>query len=245
MAPGWRLTYTGLALLIMAGLGFSLAGTIRGFFIDHQRSELLQESIVAGDMIAPLIAKGADREALEPVAERLSAALAARVTVIAADGTVLVDSDQDAATMENHRGRPEIEEAFRAGTGSSFRTSTTMDAQYFYAAEAIENGSFVVRLAVPLNAIDSLVRDIQQQVLAAAFLAAVLMSGAGWFVARRIAEALNDMRRQAAAIAAGNLDAAVVPARTQELGDLGRAFNSMTEQMRSTVTELERVRDSP
>ena len=58
------LTYTGLALLIMAGLGFSLAGTIRGFFIDRQRTELLQESIVAGDVIAPLIANGADREAL-------------------------------------------------------------------------------------------------------------------------------------------------------------------------------------
>jgi len=236
------LTYTGLALLIMAGLGFSLAGTIRGFFISHQRSELLQESIVASDVIAPLVARGADREVLQQVTDRLSASLAARVTVIAEDGTVLVDSDHDTATMENHRGRPEIEEAFRAGTGSSFRSSTTMDAQYFYAARAVENGSFVVRLAVPLNAIDSLVREIQRQVLAAALLAAMLMSGAGWFVARRISEALTDMRGQAAAVAAGNLDAAVVPARTQELGDLGRAFNSMTEQLRSTVTELERVR---
>jgi two-component system, OmpR family, phosphate regulon sensor histidine kinase PhoR len=236
------LTYTGLALLIMAGLGISLAGTIRDFFVNHQRSELLQESIVASDVIAPLVARGADREALQPVAERLSASLAARITVIAEDGTVLVDSDHDTATMENHRGRPEIEEDFRAGTGSSFRTSTTMDAQYFYAARAVENGSFVVRLAVPLNAIDSLVRDIQRQVRAAALLAAVLMSGAGWFFARRISEALSDMRGQAAAVAAGNLDATVVPARTQELGDLGRAFNSMTEQLRSTVTELERVR---
>ncbi len=52
------LTYTGLALLIMAGLGFSLAGTIRGFFINHQRSELLQESIVASDVIAPLVGQG-------------------------------------------------------------------------------------------------------------------------------------------------------------------------------------------
>src|SRR5215212_538442 len=175
------------------------------FFVNHQRSELLQESIVASDVIAPLVAKGADREELQPVAEQLSASLAARVTVIAEDGTVLVDSDHDTATMENHRGRPEIEEAFRAGTGSSFRSSTTMDAQYFYAARAVENGSFVVRLAVPLNAIDSLVREIQRQVLAAALLAAVLMSGAGWFVARRISEALTNMCGQAAAVAAGNL----------------------------------------
>jgi two-component system phosphate regulon sensor histidine kinase PhoR len=117
-----------------------------------------------------------------------------------------------------------------------------MGAEYYFAARLIDNGSFVVRLGVPLGAIETLVQDIQRQVLAAALIAAVLMSGAGWFVARRIAEALNDMRGQAAAVAAGRLDAAVVPARTQELGDLGRAFNSMTEQLRSTVTELERVR---
>ncbi len=236
------LTYTGLALLIMAGLGFSLAGTIRDFFVNHQRTELLQETLVASDVIAPLVNSGAGRQALEPAAERLSTALAARVTVIAADGSVLVDSDQDAATMENHRGRSEIAEALRSGTGSSFRTSTTMGAEYFFAARSIENGSFVVRLGVPLDAVDRLVLDIQDQVLAAALIAAVLMSGAGWFVARRIAEALNDMRGQAAAVAAGRLDATVEPARTQELGDLGRAFNSMTEQLRSTVTELERVR---
>ena len=48
------LTYTGLALLIMAGLGFSLAGTIRDFFVNHQRTELLQETVIAGDVIAPL-----------------------------------------------------------------------------------------------------------------------------------------------------------------------------------------------
>jgi two-component system, OmpR family, phosphate regulon sensor histidine kinase PhoR len=236
------LTYTGLALLIMAGLGISLAGTIRDFFVNHQRTELLQETLVASDVVAPLVMSGAGRGALEPVAEQLSSSLGARVTVIAADGTVLVDSDQDAATMENHRGRPEIEDALRAGTGSSLRTSTTMGAEYFFAARSIDNSSFVVRLGVPLDAVDRLAGDIQRQVLVAALLAAVLMSGAGWFVARRIAEALNDMRGQAAAVAAGRLDAAVEPARTQELGDLGRAFNAMTEQLRSTVTELERVR---
>jgi two-component system phosphate regulon sensor histidine kinase PhoR len=226
----------------MAGLGFSLAGTIRDYFVNLERTELFQETLIAGNVIAPLVTSGADREALEREANQLSEALSARVTVIGADGSVLVDSEQDAATMENHRGRPEIEEALRSGTGSSFRSSTTMGADYYFAARLIDNGSFVVRLGVPLGAVETLVRDIQRQVIVAALVAAVLMSGAGWFVARRIAEALNDMRGQAAAVAAGRLDAAVVPARTQELGDLGRAFNSMTEQLRSTVTELERVR---
>ena len=43
-------------------------------------------------------------------------------------------------------------------------------------------------------------------------------------------------------VASGQLDAAVEPAPTQELGDLGRSFNAMTEQLRETLSELERVR---
>jgi two-component system phosphate regulon sensor histidine kinase PhoR len=61
-------------------------------------------------------------------------------------------------------------------------------------------------------------------------------------VARRIGEALDDIRGQVTAIAAGRLDASVEPAATRELGDLGRAFNTMTARLRSTVTELERMR---
>ena len=53
---------------------------------------------------------------------------------------------------------------------------------------------------------------------------------------------LAEIGGQAAAVAAGRLDATVDPAPTQELGDLGRAFNAMTAQLRNTVAELERVR---
>jgi two-component system, OmpR family, phosphate regulon sensor histidine kinase PhoR len=68
------------------------------------------------------------------------------------------------------------------------------------------------------------------------------MTGAGLFVARQIGTSLEAIRRQAAAVAAGQLDVSVEPAPTRELGDLGRAFNTMTETLKGTLTELERVR---
>ncbi len=52
--------------------------------------------------------------------------------------------------------------------------------------------------------------------------ARILMSGAGLFVARRETRALIELRRQAAAVAAGNLDVLVDPSPTRELSDLGR-----------------------
>ena len=62
------------------------------------------------------------------------AAGAAGVTLIARDGTVLVDSHEDAAAMDNHADRPEIIAAFRDGYGRSQRFSATRGEELTYVA---------------------------------------------------------------------------------------------------------------
>ena len=42
-----------------------------------------------------------------------------RLTLVEADGTVVCDSDADAAALENHADRPEIAQALASGAGSS------------------------------------------------------------------------------------------------------------------------------
>jgi two-component system phosphate regulon sensor histidine kinase PhoR len=226
----------------MAALGWSLAGTVRDFYLDRLEGDLLDETIVAGDILSPMLESGSSTEAIDAAADRLGESLNARLSVIGPDGKVLGDSERDAPLIENYGGRPEVEEAFRSGFGSSSRATASTGASYFFVARSIAGGKAVVRLGIPLAVVDGLVEDIQRQVLTASLIAAVLMTGAGWFVARRIAQSLAAIGGQAAAVAAGRLDATVDPAPTQELGDLGRAFNTMTAQLRNTVAELERVR---
>jgi len=50
--------------------------------------------------------------------------------VVRADGKVLVDSEANAAEMENHRTRPELMQAFRAKAGSSIRRSATIGVSF-------------------------------------------------------------------------------------------------------------------
>ena len=69
-----------------------------------------------------------------------------RVTLVDADGNVIYDSEGDAATMENHADRPEIEDAFATGTGSDERTSSTLGKVMLYEAVLLDDGT-VVRLA--------------------------------------------------------------------------------------------------
>lgn len=69
-----------------------------------------------------------------------------RITLVGKDGDVLYDTDIDESKMEDHGDRPEIEEAFETGSGSSDRASSTLGEVMLYEAVRLADGS-VVRLA--------------------------------------------------------------------------------------------------
>ena len=64
-----------------------------------------------------------------------------RLTIIAPDGTVLLDSRTAADTMENHSGRPEIVQAGQNGTGESLRYSETLWNEMYYYAVRLNDGN--------------------------------------------------------------------------------------------------------
>ena len=72
--------------------------------------------------------------------------LETRVTHIAADGTVLYDSGNDEAVLENHKNRKEVQEALKNGTGQDVRKSDTIEENLYYYAIRMEDGT-VLRVA--------------------------------------------------------------------------------------------------
>lgn len=64
-----------------------------------------------------------------------------RITLVDSDGTVLYDSVEDAANMENHAGRPEIKEALETGEGRGMRKSATLAKHTFYYAMKLSDGT--------------------------------------------------------------------------------------------------------
>jgi two-component system phosphate regulon sensor histidine kinase PhoR len=241
LAARLALTYAGLSMLIIAVLGWLLVQTIESFSVDRLHRDLLEETLVAGDLVTPYIRSGQTRE-IEPIIDRFGAELRARVTVIAPDGRVIADNESDPSHMDNHGGRPEVRAALATGVGSAVRPSATIGVPFLYVARSIADGEAVVRMSLPLTEVSALVSNVRQQVVGAVLVAGLLMAGAGWYVAKRIGDGLRDMRDQAAAVAAGDFNARLVPAPTQELGDVGRAFNFMTATLSETLEELELVR---
>jgi two-component system, OmpR family, phosphate regulon sensor histidine kinase PhoR len=241
LAARLALTYAGLSMLIIAVLGWLLVQTIETFSVDRLHRDLLEETLVAGDLITPAIRSGRTDQ-IDAVIDRFGEELQARVTVIAPDGQVIADNESNPSQMDNHGGRPEVRAAFSTGTGSAVRPSATMGVPFLYVARSIADGEAVVRMSLPLTEVSALVANVKEQVVGAVLVAGLLMAGAGWYVAKRIGDGLHAMRDQAAAVAAGDFSVRLVPAPTQELGDVGRAFNFMTATLSATLEELELVR---
>ena len=68
---------------------------------------------------------------------------ATRMTIIAPDGTVLLDSRTSADRMENHADRQEIIQALQNGTGESLRYSDTLRAEMYYYAVKLNDGNIL------------------------------------------------------------------------------------------------------
>lgn len=64
-----------------------------------------------------------------------------RITLIAADGSVLFDSYADEEDLDNHLSRPEIAAALADGSGQAERLSDTFGERSYYSALRLEDGS--------------------------------------------------------------------------------------------------------
>lgn len=79
-----------------------------------------------------------------------------RITLIGMEGEVLFDNNADAATMENHKARPEIQQAIASGEGQAVRQSETLSKSTFYYAVQMKDGN-VLRVARDVGSIYSVI----------------------------------------------------------------------------------------
>ncbi len=113
-----------------------------------------------------------------------------RITWVAADGTVLYDSDSEAAAMENHADREEIQEAFTNGSGQSTRYSTTFDERRIYFATRLSDGT-VLRVSSAQRSVWVLIMGMLSPVIFIFVLAAVLSGVLASTLAKRILRPVN------------------------------------------------------
>src|SRR5947208_10366880 len=84
----------------------------------------------------------------------------------------------------------------------------------------------------------SIVEAKRRVLWATGFVALVAGLLASWLISRDLARPLTELRHAMAVVGAGDLDHAIVPRTSDEVGELARAFARMTEQLRQSRAQL-------
>lgn len=151
-----------------------------GYFSSVQQSKLVDQTELA---LRGVVIGGMDYlESVHPKDYR--------ITWIDDDGTVLFDSQADAAEMENHSSRQEVQDAMITGVGESERYSTTLATKTLYRAVAMDDGT-VLRVSVTQYTVLSLLLGMVQPILIVFLIGFVLSLVLAHNVAKHIVEPMN------------------------------------------------------
>jgi two-component system phosphate regulon sensor histidine kinase PhoR len=239
----WRIAipYVVLILLATAALTLYFSDFVRQIHLADLRTQLTAKARLVGDAIQPLLAEGGTIETIDPLAKRWGELLEARVTVIQADGVVLGDSHEDPAAMENHLGRPEVQQALADGLGISTRYSRTVGYDMMYAAVPVEAEGQVLaiaRVSLPLTQIESNVTRLRRTIVVASLFTVLLAGLLALFIAGRIAQPVRRLTEVVQRMTKGDLSARLLPISHDEVGVLTQAFNQMAERLQGMITVL-------
>lgn len=256
----WRIaaSYVALIAAVHLALGVYLSAYLRGQQLAALEAQLdRQARLVADAAQPPLLAREAGSpgsaaggpESLDRLAKRLGSEIGARITLIAADGTVLGDSDHDPATMENYGTRPEVMQALRSGSGQSQRHSATLDRDLLYVAVPIQQEGItlgVARVALPVSQVQEALNRVAAAVATALVAAAVLAIGLAIVLARLTTRRIEALTRAAQRFGhdgpAEPLPAHVLAGR-DEVGLLARTLDEMAARLRAHVRAVEGERE--
>ncbi len=155
-----------------------------------------------------------------------------RLTWVAADGTVLYDTQADAASMENHSQRQEIQQALLAGQGESSRYSATLLEKTLYQAQRLSDGT-VLRISISRATAGVLVLGMLQPFLVVLVAALALSALLARRLAQHIVKPLNEL----------DLEHPLENETYEELSPLLGRINQQRRQIDAQVQELRRKQD--
>ena len=155
-----------------------------------------------------------------------------RLTWIAADGSVLYDTQADASSMESHADREEVQQALKTGEGESTRYSATLLQKTLYYARRLGDGT-VLRIFVSRATAGLLILGVLQPMLLV-LAAALILSGV---LARRLSKRIVDPLNRL------DLDHPLHSGSYEELAPLLGRINQQHREISSQLRTLRRKTD--
>lgn len=234
------LLFTFILILCMTLTGFLSHSLIKQSYLQGVEKNLRDSGIIIRDYY--LIKERQGASDLNQTLNQMAEDLKMRITLISEAGQVLYDSEADAETMDNHSDREEVQKALSGEVGVSKRYSKTKAIDLFYMALPIEKQpgqeARVIRLAVPLEEIEKYNFQLIYNILIAVLIGVFFSMMIGYRLLSSILLPIKDLKDIAKKVAAGQYNEKVLITNNDELGDLARTFNYMTEELTKNMREI-------
>ena len=226
-----------IVLLVSSSLRKELGLTVRA---DLERQLALGEWVV----------QEAGLVDLDSLAREITDRIGYRVTFIDPEGSVLGDSYVELGRLpevENHYDRPEVQDLLVSGETVSFaeRTSETVAESLLYAARLItlDGSSVIMRIAAPQTDIERTVSGVQRTVALTGLLAMLFALAAAYMISIALTKPLVLLAQRARKFSKGDYTVRVPDTKVTELQDVADAFNLLTDELQSRLTELGHERE--
>ncbi|MDB5320949.1 MAG: hypothetical protein JWN40_2580 [Phycisphaerales bacterium] len=250
-SPFFRRLFLPYLLLICAAtaaVGVFAARTVYSTYLERQTDALRQNLRLVSHAISVQLAAPSAASTLDPEVKRIGAAIGNRITIMRADGVVIADSEANPPQMENHRNRPEFQQAFDRGEGVSARPSGTIHTDLLYLAQPVEDldghpiigpagERYYARLAVHLDQLHHNLNVLYAGLATAALLAIVAAGAICFYFARRHTAPISDLTHFADALSRGDLARRTYRDEKGEIATLATSLNTMAESLSSLVDQ--------
>ncbi len=206
------------------------------FFYDLSSLKMRETTILAknalGNTLAKALAQGPDGnyDELRKGAYALTSGTDIRLTVIAPNGQVLVDTDASPDEMDLHLDREEVREALTTGNGSAMRRSVSTGVTTTYEAISLptEDGAFaIIRVATPFSLIDERKTALVIEVAFFGLCLSIIVSILALWLTRRLSAPILRIDAGARSFSAGHLDERIPEEGPYEVANLASVLNRM------------------
>lgn len=226
-----------------------LQRSLRVEMVEQLQADMSQQLLLIGEIVKDRYKKNDGLAGGDALADQLGNKLGSRVTLINHNGVVVGDSGiplAKVAEMDNHALRPEVVDSLDKEVGFIIRYSATLETDLMYAASRIKKGTdegMTIRLAVPLSNVKKALSRLQGLIVGATLLGALLSLGMAYLVARSFSRPIKEMTAVATEIAGGDLKKRFRRYPGHEIGDLGRAFDRMADNLQARIDDITEGRD--
>lgn len=253
----WKIVviYILLILLAMQFIGAYFAREVESYYVNNFSETLNAQATMLAVALEKHLDPSQEKKGTTPLVVKsdidnliynMVALNGAQVQVVDQNGTIISTTESGQASVGQRTAQNEVTVALMGTRNEGLRIDPYTGDRVKVLAVPIKRGNTVlgaVYMVVSMEPTYETIRKITNILATGTVIALVITAVLGFVLARTITKPVKEMTFQATAVADGDFDRSVHVYSSDEIGQLGMAFNFMTKRLKEAILQQEEERE--